>query len=154
MKNVMRAVSFGIGAMSLAVGMAEDAAMVVARRAADEQARGAGKRGWIAWEAERNQYFPTQNLARVREIASFLSSCATPAGVPANHRAEAATLRIRPTILGEFQEASEAPESVRNDGSREARGALNPSQILSWTFELAPGETKELTYRYTTLVRF
>ena len=35
MKNVMRAVSFGIGAMSLAVGMAEDAAMVVARRAAD-----------------------------------------------------------------------------------------------------------------------
>ena len=71
-----------------------------------------------------------------------------------NHRAEAATLRVRPTILGEFQEASEAPESVRNDGSREARGALNPSQVLSWTFELAPGETKELTYRYTTLVRF
>ena len=72
----------------------------------------------------------------------------------ANHRAEAATLRVHPTINGEFQEASEAPESVRNDGSREARGALNPSQILSWTFELAPGETKELTYRYTTLVRF
>ena len=71
-----------------------------------------------------------------------------------NHRAEGATLRVRPTILGEFQEASEAPESVRNDGSREARGALNPSQVLSWTFELAPGETKELTYRYTTLVRF
>ena len=71
-----------------------------------------------------------------------------------NHRAEAAMLRVRPTILGEFQEASEAPESVRNDGSREARGALNPSQVLSWTFELAPGETKELTYRYTTLVRF
>ena len=71
-----------------------------------------------------------------------------------NHRAEAATLRVRPTILGEFQEASEAPESVRNDGSREARGALNPSQVLSWTIELAPGETKELTYRYTTLVRF
>ncbi|MBQ6008895.1 MAG: NPCBM/NEW2 domain-containing protein [Kiritimatiellae bacterium] len=88
MKNVMLAVSFGIGAMSLAVGMAEDAAMVVARRAADEQARGAGKRGWIAWEAERNPFFPTQNLARVREIASFLSSCATPAGVPANHRTE------------------------------------------------------------------
>ena len=71
-----------------------------------------------------------------------------------NHRAEAATLRVHPTINGEFQEASEAPESIRNDGSREARGALNPSQILSWTFELAPGETKELTYRYTTLVRF
>ena len=71
-----------------------------------------------------------------------------------NHRAEAATLRVRPTILGEFQEASEAPESVRNDGSREARGAVNPSQILSWTFQLAPGETKELTYRYTPLVRF
>lgn len=88
MKNVMRVVSFGIGAMSLAVGMAEDAATVVARRTADEAVRAAGKSGWIAWEAERNQYFPTQNLARVREIALFLPSCATPAGAPANHRAE------------------------------------------------------------------
>ena len=71
-----------------------------------------------------------------------------------NHRAEAATLRVHPTIDGEFQEASDAPESVRNDGSREARGAVNPRQTIRWTFELAPGETKELTYRYTTLVRF
>ena len=71
-----------------------------------------------------------------------------------NHRAEAATLRVHPTIDGEFQEASDAPESVRNDGSREARGAVNPRQTLLWTFDLAPGETKELTYRYTTLVRF
>ena len=111
MKNVMRAVSFGIGAMSLAdgdhyidltasrtaaivataVGWFRDRlppATVVARRTADEAVRAAGKSGWIAWEAERNQYFPTQNLARVREIALFLPSCATPAGAPANHRAE------------------------------------------------------------------
>ena len=67
---------------------AEDAAAVVERRAMDEQARGAGKRGWIAWEAERNQYFPTQNLARVKAIASFLAPTASPAGAPARHRAE------------------------------------------------------------------
>ena len=67
---------------------AEDAAAVVARRAADEQARAAGKRGWIAWEAERNQYFPTQNLARVKAIVAFLSPTAMPAGAPESHRAE------------------------------------------------------------------
>ena len=66
----------------------ENAAVVVERRAMDEQARGAGKRGWIAWEAERNQYFPTQNLARVKAIAAFLSPTAMPAGAPASHRAE------------------------------------------------------------------
>ena len=72
----------------LAACAAEDAAVVVERRAMDEQARGAGKRGWIAWEAERNQYFPTQNLARVKAIAAFLSPTAMPAGAPESHRAE------------------------------------------------------------------
>ena len=67
---------------------AEDAAAVVARREAAEAERGAGKRGWIAWEAERNQYFPRQDLARVKAIASFLAPTASPAGAPARHRAE------------------------------------------------------------------
>ena len=74
-------------AVCLAAWGGEDAATTVARRQAAEQARGAGKRGWIAWEAERNQFFPTQNLARVREIASFLPPKATPAGKPSLHRA-------------------------------------------------------------------
>ena len=88
MKSAIKAVACTVGTMLLMASGAEDAAAVVSRRAADETARGAGKRGWIAWEAERNQYFPTQNLARVREIALFLPSCATPAGAPESHRAE------------------------------------------------------------------
>ncbi|MBQ3810446.1 MAG: hypothetical protein II839_06460, partial [Kiritimatiellae bacterium] len=98
----------------------------------------------------RLEDYPTVNLFdhRYRRITIEAKLSAT------NHRAEAATLRVHPTIDGEFQEASDAPESVRNDGSREARGAVNPRQTIRWTFELAPGETKELTYRYTTLVRF
>ena len=88
MKKMMKAVACTVGAMLLMASMAEEAAAVVARRAADEKARGAGKRGWIAWEAERNPYFPTQNLARVKAIAAFLSPTASPAGAPVSHRAE------------------------------------------------------------------
>ena len=98
----------------------------------------------------RIEEYPVVNLfnSRYHRITIEAKLSAT------NHRAESATLRIHPTIDGEFQEGSDAPESIRNDGSREARGAVNPRQTLLWTFTLAPGETKELTYRYTTLVRF
>ena len=98
----------------------------------------------------RIEDYPTVDLfnSRYRRITIEAKLSAT------NHRAEAATLRVHPTIDGEFQEGSDAPESIRNDGSREARGSVNPRQTLLWNFTLAPGETKELTYRYTTLVRF
>ena len=64
------------------------AAQIIAERTAAEKARGAGKRGWIAYEAERNQFFPAQNLARVKEIAGFLPPKATATGNPRQYRAE------------------------------------------------------------------
>ena len=89
MENMSKITVVLLGCVGVfAVCAAEDATAVVARRAMDEQARGAGKRGWIAWEAERNQYFPTQNLVRVKAIASYLAPTAMPAGAPARHRAE------------------------------------------------------------------
>ena len=51
---------------------------------------------------------------------------------------------------------SSTPPAVRatalgkSFGSGEARAEV----LRGLSFELAPGETKELTYRYTTLVRF
>lgn len=68
-------------------GFADSTAVVAARTAA-EQTRGAGKRGWLAWEAERNQYFPAQNLARVKEIAALLPTKAELPGDPVRYRAE------------------------------------------------------------------
>ena len=78
-----------VAAVVAATGLAmADAAAVVAERTADEKARGAGKRGWIAYEAERNQYFPAQNLARVKEIAAMLPARAELPGAPWRYRAE------------------------------------------------------------------
>ena len=65
-----------------------DVQEVVAARTAAERARGVGKRGWITYEAERNQYFPAQNLARVKEIAAMLPAKAEAAGAPWRYRAE------------------------------------------------------------------
>ena len=69
-----------------------------------------------------------------------------------NHRPDTATLCIHPTIEGEFKEAAEPPESVRTLGEPGSRGGANPKQELVWNVELRPGESKVLTYRYTTLV--
>ena len=69
-----------------------------------------------------------------------------------NHRPDTATLCIHPTIEGEFKEAPEPPESVRTLGEPGSRGGANPKQELVWNVELRPGESKVLTYRYTTLV--
>ena len=69
-----------------------------------------------------------------------------------NHRPEPAKLCIHPTIEGEFKESSETPASVRTLGEPGSRGGANPKQELVWNLELQPGESKVLTYRYTTLV--
>ena len=69
-----------------------------------------------------------------------------------NHRPDTATLCIHPTIEGEFKESPEPPESVRTLGEPGSRGGANPKQELVWNVELRPGESKVLTYRYTTLV--
>ena len=69
-----------------------------------------------------------------------------------SHRDESVEVLGHPTITGEFQDASEEPASKRNLGSPHERGAVNPKQELRWEFNLAPGETKTLTWRYTTLI--
>ena len=69
-----------------------------------------------------------------------------------NHRAEVAKLCVHPTIEGEFKEGSDAPDSVRTLGEPGSRDGVNPKQELVWNIDLQPGETKVLTYRYTTLV--
>jgi len=70
----------------------------------------------------------------------------------ANHRDEPVDVLVHPTISGEFKDASEEPASKRNLGSPRERGAVNPKQELRWNFNLAPGEKKTLTWRYTTLI--
>ena len=72
----------------LPLTVTNDVDSVVARRTADEKARGAGKRGWLAWEAERNPHFPAQNLMRVDEIAAMLPAKAELPGDPVRYRAE------------------------------------------------------------------
>ena len=69
-----------------------------------------------------------------------------------NHRAEVAKLCVHPTIEGEYKEGSDAPDSVRTLGEPGSRDGVNPKQELVWNIDLQPGETKVLTYRYTTLV--
>ncbi len=69
-----------------------------------------------------------------------------------NHRPDTATLCIHPTIEGEFKESATPPDSVRTLGEPGSRGGVNPKQELVWNVELRPGESKVLTYRYTTLV--
>ena len=71
-----------------------------------------------------------------------------------NHRPEPAKLCIHPTIEGEFKESATPPDSVRTLGEPGSRGGVNPKQELVWNLELQPGESKVLTYRYTTLVWF
>lgn len=72
----------------VAAGYAADAEAVIGKRIAAEKARGEGKRGWIAYEAERNPYFPPQSPERVAEIAARLPPQAEAAGDPARYRAE------------------------------------------------------------------
>ena len=71
-----------------------------------------------------------------------------------NHRPDTATLCIHPTIEGEFKESATPPDSIRTLGEPGSRFGVNPKQELVWNVELQPGESKVLTYRYTTLVWF
>lgn len=81
MKNILSVIFAAVSLVTSA-----DVESVIAERTAAEKARGAGKRGWIAWSAERNQFFPTQNLERVARIASFLSENAFAPGDPTINR--------------------------------------------------------------------
>ena len=69
-----------------------------------------------------------------------------------NHRPDPAKLCIHPTIEGEFKESATPPDSIRTLGEPGSRFGVNPKQELVWNVELQPGESKVLTYRYTTLV--
>ena len=71
-----------------------------------------------------------------------------------NHRPDPAKLCIHPTIEGEFKESATPPDSIRTLGEPGSRFGVNPKQELVWNVELQPGESKVLTYRYTTLVWF
>jgi len=85
-----------MAACMVGVACGESVAETVAKRTEAEHARGAGKRGWIAWQAERNQFFPAQNLARVAEIAQWLPPRAEAPGAPARYRAEWDALAATP----------------------------------------------------------
>ena len=133
-------------------GFADSTAVVAARQVA-EQERGAGKRGWLAWEAERNQYFPAQNLERVKEIAALLPARAEIVGDPARFRAEwaklAATAEGRKKIDVARRTLSEpipeltvaAYEAYRKTGNRATYDAAGQrSQMLA---KLVWGEVLE-----------
>ncbi len=66
-----------------------------------------------------------------------------------NFRGKEATMNVRAEFSGEMLEAGGKPETrLRVEGA----GSINPRRELAWTFKLAPGEEKTLTYRYSVLV--
>ena len=67
-----------------------------------------------------------------------------------NHRNEPVQMVIQRGLSGEFIAADGDPESVLL-----AAGAwkVNPSRELKWTLQLAPGENRQLHYKYKVLIR-
>ncbi|MBX3178880.1 MAG: hypothetical protein KF886_16110 [Candidatus Hydrogenedentes bacterium] len=67
-----------------------------------------------------------------------------------NLRDTAISVIIHKELTGEFGASSLEPAiTVGAQGA----GRFNPSSKLTWELELAPGETREITYNYTYLVR-
>ncbi|OQA02717.1 MAG: hypothetical protein BWY69_00901 [Planctomycetes bacterium ADurb.Bin401] len=68
----------------------------------------------------------------------------------ANHQEKAVTVEITKTISGDVQ-SSEPNAAIKSL----ARGLnrMNPVRNLTWTIELAPGESKQLDYVYDVYVR-
>jgi hypothetical protein len=67
-----------------------------------------------------------------------------------NFRQSEINLVIRAEFSGELIEAEGKPEAtLRTEGLM----SVNPRRRLEWSFKLAPGEEKSLTYRYLVLVR-
>jgi hypothetical protein len=67
-----------------------------------------------------------------------------------NFKAEAVTMEITKNLSGELKQTSPKAEVERL-----ARGLerMNPTNLLTWSFTLKPGEQKELTYSYEALIR-
>jgi hypothetical protein len=66
-----------------------------------------------------------------------------------NFRGKEAVMNVRAEFSGEMLEAEGKPETkLRVEGV----GSINPQRELVWTFKLAPGEEKTITYRYSVLV--
>lgn len=67
-----------------------------------------------------------------------------------NSRDKAAAMVITKQFSGEMIEASDQPQSrLRTEGV----GSVNPRRELEWNLDLAPGEEKIITFRYSVLVR-
>jgi hypothetical protein len=68
-----------------------------------------------------------------------------------NQRAETITMVIQRDFLGELLDADDDP--VRDLLQHRAYWSWrNPQTRLTWTIDLAPGEQREITYRYTAIV--
>ncbi len=67
-----------------------------------------------------------------------------------NHKDESIALEVKKTLSGEVKTVSMESEDVAL-----ARGLrrMNPVHQLTWTFELEPGESEEITYTYVALIR-
>jgi hypothetical protein len=67
-----------------------------------------------------------------------------------NFQAKSITLEITKRVSGEVK--SSAPKADIEKVARGLRG-VNPSNVLTWTLELEPGQTEEITYAYDVYVR-
>ena len=67
-----------------------------------------------------------------------------------NFQAKSITLEITKKVSGEVK--SSMPEADIEKIARGLRG-VNPSNVLTWTLELAPGQEEEITYAYDVYVR-
>ncbi len=67
-----------------------------------------------------------------------------------NFRDRAVKLQITKALSGEVVSAE--PDAEIETTARRLR-RMNPSQVLTWTLELAPGQKREITYTYRLLVR-
>jgi hypothetical protein len=67
-----------------------------------------------------------------------------------NRRAEPVEMVVRRVFSGALESAEGEPETrLLEEGAR----SVNQKNELTWTFTLAPGEDRVVTYRYTVLVR-
>ncbi|MFO8009066.1 MAG: DUF4139 domain-containing protein [Candidatus Brocadiia bacterium] len=67
-----------------------------------------------------------------------------------NFKDQAVTLEITKELSGEV--TSTDPDAEIETTARRLR-RMNPSHVLTWTLELAPGQKREVTYSYRVLVR-
>lgn len=67
-----------------------------------------------------------------------------------NHKDEPINLEVVKTLSGEVKQT--APEAKVEQLARGLK-RMNPLSVLSWNFQLQPGEEKELTYTYEALIR-